>query len=559
MGPAFWRGALAQAAPTPGTAPYGPLGPADLNGLMLPQGFTSRVVAQGQTPVSPSGYPWHVFSDGASTYPTPDGGWILVSNCEAPSQSGGGASAMRFAKDGAIQDAYRILGGTENNCAGGLTPYGTWLSCEETDRGRVWECDPAGKHPAVVRDAMGVFKHEAACVDQVGRRAYLTEDNSESGLYRFTPPRYPFFGAGTLEIATGAVPGPIAWEPVPDPLFTGPTRTFKQVPEAIRFRRGEGIWFDSGFVYVATTSDDRVYAYDTSLERIEVIYDGKALGDVAPLHQVDNITVHPASGDLFAGEDNDNLELCVLTPDRQIAPFARLSGAQHQTVTVIPGLPDSPADSATSEVTGPTFNPDGTRLYFSSQRAFGVGAIYEVIGPFRRVRTPPARQAVDPATGVRPPRDGDVLPEPPLGGLGPTAAGLGVRPLRLRAKPRSALAAVRTRGLIATLEVDSPGTYEIALVANFTPARPRRGKQPRGKRRTIVLARARRTASGPGVLRVRLKLGPAALRALRNRPETLRATLRVRQTAGSRRGRRATLPLKLTVPRRRRRRRRAGR
>ncbi len=557
MGPAFWRGALAQAAPMPGTAPYGPLGPADLNGLMLPQGFTSRVVAQGQTPASPSGYPWHVFSDGASTYPTPDGGWILVSNCEAPSQSGGGASAMRFAKDGAIQDAYRILGGTENNCAGGLTPYGTWLSCEETDRGRVWECDPAGKHPAVVRDAMGVFKHEAACVDQVGRRAYLTEDASESGLYRFTPPRYPFFGAGTLEIATGAVPGPIVWEPVPDPLFTGPTRTFKQVPGAIRFRRGEGIWFDSGFVYVATTSDDRVYAYDTSLERIEVIYDGKALGDVAPLHQVDNITVHPASGDLFAGEDNDNLELCVLTPDRQIAPFARLSGAQHQAVTVIPGLPDSPADSGTSEVTGPTFNPDGTRLYFSSQRAFGVGAIYEVTGPFRRVRTPPARQVVNPATGVRPPRDGDVLPEPPLGGLDPT--GLGVRPLRLRAKPRSALAAVRTRGLIATLEVDSPGTYEIALVANFTPARARRSEQPRGKRRTIVLARGRRTASRPGVLRVRLKLGPAALRALRNRPETLRATLRARQTAGSRRGRRATLPLKLTVPRRRRRRRRAGR
>jgi len=521
---------------------------------MLPQGFTSRVVAQGQTPTSPSGYPWHVFSDGAATYPTPDGGWILVSNSETPSAFGGGASAMRFARDGEIQDAYRILGGTENNCAGGLTPYGTWLSCEETDRGRVWECDPAGKHPAVVREAMGVFKHEAACVDQRGRRAYLTEDNGSSGFYRFTPPRYPFFGAGTLEIATGTVPGRIAWVPIPDPLFTGDKSTFAQVPEAIRFRRGEGIWFDSGFVYVATTSDDRVYVYDTSTETIEVLYDGAALGDVAPLHDVDNLTVHPASGDLFAGEDNDNLELCVLTVDRQIAPFARLSGVQHQAATAIPGLPDSDADSATSEVTGPAFNPDGTRLYFSSQRAFGVGAIYEVSGPFRRVRTPPAMQVVNPATGVRPPRDGDVLPEPPLGDLGPTPAGKGVRPLRLLAKPRLPLAAARRRGLIATLEVDSPGTYEIALVANFTPARIRRGKRPRGRRRTVVLARARRTVRAPGTVRLRLVLAPAALRALRNRPETLRASLRARQLKGVGRGRRVTVPVALTVPPRSRRR-----
>jgi len=539
LGPAFWRKALDQASATPGPGPYGPLGAADANGLMLPEGFTSRVVARGGAPVGASDYDWHVFSDGAATYPTPDGGWILVSNSEAPARLGGGASAIRFAPNGAIQAAYRILAGTDANCAGGLTPWGTWLSCEEVDRGRVWECDPAGVHPAVVRPAVGVFKHEAACVDPVGQRAYLTEDESPAGLYRFSPARYPDLGVGTLEIATGTAPGPITWVPVPDPLFTGGRRTFEQVPGATRFRRGEGIWFDSGFVYVATTSDDRVYAYDTSRETIEVIYDGDALGDVAPLHEVDNLTVHPASGDIFAAEDSDNLELCVLTVDREIAPFARLTGSQQDT----------------SEVTGPAFNPDGTRLYLSSQRAFAVGAVYEVSGPFRRTRTPPRMPVVDPQRGVRPPGDDDgpAAPSVPTTGTGVTPAGPGVVPLRLRGPRRLRLATMRRSGLIATLRVDEPGAYEIALVAGFARSAARRTRAV-GARRTIVLARARRTVRGPGELRVRLRLSPAALRALRKRPRSLRASLRARQLSGRRAGRRVTLPIALTVPRRRRRR-----
>jgi secreted PhoX family phosphatase len=68
---------------------------------------------------------------------------------------------VRFASSGEVIDAYQILSGTNLNCAGGLTPWGTWLSCEETLTGRVWECDPLGENEAVVRPAMGVFKHEA--------------------------------------------------------------------------------------------------------------------------------------------------------------------------------------------------------------------------------------------------------------------------------------------------------------------------------------------------------------------------------------------------------------
>src|SRR5918999_2641243 len=86
FGPAFWRGALeASADPARiGEGPYGPLGPPDANGVRLPQGFSSRVIARGGMEVEGTDYTWHIFSDGASTFRTKDGGWILVSNSEVP-------------------------------------------------------------------------------------------------------------------------------------------------------------------------------------------------------------------------------------------------------------------------------------------------------------------------------------------------------------------------------------------------------------------------------------------------------------------------------------------
>ena len=131
FGSAFWRDALAAPA-QPGPGPYGPLQPADANGLMLPKGFSSRAIAQGGQLVPGTSYEWHIFSDGQATYRTDDGGFILVSNSENPPDLGvdtpgspGGASAIRFRADGSIADAYRILSDTRVNCAGGATPWGT--------------------------------------------------------------------------------------------------------------------------------------------------------------------------------------------------------------------------------------------------------------------------------------------------------------------------------------------------------------------------------------------------------------------------------------------------
>ena len=378
LGPGFWREALAAPA-RPGPGPYGPpVGSPNEFGLVLPEGFSSRLIAKGLAPVPGTAYDFPLFPDGSATYALPDGGWLLAVNSETPiptgtpippigpgPQNGGGASGIRFGPDGEVRAAYRILSGTRTNCAGGKTPWGTWMSCEEVDDGHVWECDPTGEKPAVEHPAMGTFKHEAIAVDPDGKRIYLTEDQGSSGFYRFTPDRYPDCSSGLLEIAYVDPAGVVSWNRVPDPS-AAETPTRYQVPMT-EFKRGEGIWFDSGIVYVATTSDNKIHAYDPLTETIEVVYD-REIGD-GPLNGVDNVTAAP-SGDIYVCEDNgtNQLDIGILTPEGEVARFLTATGSQHEQ----------------SELTGACFDPSGKRMYFGAQRSLGgPGALFEVTGPFR--------------------------------------------------------------------------------------------------------------------------------------------------------------------------------
>ena len=363
-GPSFWRSALA--SPTVTDGPYGPLLAADANNAMLPKGFTSRVIARGGTRVPGSSYVWHEAPDGGATFEVPGGGWIYVSNAELG--DGGGVGAIRFDERGETVDAYRIASGTARNCAGGPTPWNTWLSCEEHDRGRVWECDPFGKRDAQPLDALGVFTHEAAAVDPVNEHIYLTEDAPDGRFYRFVPDRYPDLEAGTLEVAEVSRDGAARWHPIPDPAARdSPTR--RQVARSTRFVGGEGTWYDAGVVYFTTKGDNRVWAYDTRIERMSLVYDASAVRG-APLSGVDNITVAAASGDLMVAEDGGDLEIVMITPNGEVARLLRLVGDAHRG----------------SEIAGPAMDPSGTRLYFSSQRGAGRGMTFEVTGPFRTTR-----------------------------------------------------------------------------------------------------------------------------------------------------------------------------
>ena len=371
LGGSFWSGLFDSAVKGPARRGpgYGPRGAPDRHGLRLPDGFRSRVIASGGQQVPGTGYEWHVASDGMATFPTPDGGWILVSNSETLK---GGASAIRFRADGEIASAYRILEGTTQNCSGGGTPWGTWLSCEEIEGGHVWECDPSGRRRAAKRPAMGAFKHEAAAADPRGRRVYLTEDLIDGGFYRFTPARWPDLSAGLLEVAVAGRGGRVGWQRLPDPAGRS-TPTRRQVPGMIELKRGEGIWRDGHMVYVATTGDSRVHAYDTRRERFDVLYDGLA-SPTTPLVRVDQLTANHA-GEVFVCEDlaADEIDIGLIEPSGRVSRFLSVTGGGHEG----------------SELTGATFDPSGRRVYFASQRAGGTavapgpGRIYEVSGPFR--------------------------------------------------------------------------------------------------------------------------------------------------------------------------------
>ena len=374
LGAAFWDDLFGsvESRPLRRARGYGPLRRPNEHGIRLPEGFRSRIVARGEEPVGGTGYRWHLASDGMATFPAEGGGFVLVSNSETLE---GGASAIRFGPAGEVRDAYRILSGTTQNCSGGGTPWGTWLSCEEVEDGRVWECDPSGRRRAVPHAAMGVFKHEAAAVDARARRIYLTEDLIDGGLYRFTPARWPDLSRGLLEIARVREGGDVEWAEVPDP-WAARERTRRQVRGSTRFKRGEGIWLDGGTLYLATTADHRVHTYDTRRERMRVAYDGLASRS-APLLRVDQMT-GSQSGEVFVCEDiaTEEIDMGVIASDRSVSRFMSVTGPQHRG----------------SELTGVTFDPSGRRMYVASQRAFaksdlapGPGAIYEITGPFRGI------------------------------------------------------------------------------------------------------------------------------------------------------------------------------
>ncbi|MDH3655603.1 MAG: PhoX family protein [Myxococcales bacterium] len=352
-------------------ANLGPLLEPDENGLRLPAGFSSRVIARSGTAVEASSYVWHNAPDGGGVFTTGDGGWIYVSNSETLAAVGGGVGAVRFDRIGNIVDAYRILEGTDQNCAGGSTPWGTWLSCEETDTGLVWECDPLGESTGVARPAMGAFKHEAASVDAANRHVYLTEDVGDGRLYRFVYENAEDLSTGELQVAEvlgGGPEGAVEWRTVPDPSGVS-EETRYQVSASTAFDGGEGIWLHEGVIYFATKGDNRVWAYETSTSMLTILYDA-ATSSTPILTGVDNLTVTPA-GDVVVGEDGGDMQVVAISAEGSLVPLVQITGQDR------------------SEVTGPAFGPSLQRLYFSSQRGtdgadlLGMSGItYEVSGPF---------------------------------------------------------------------------------------------------------------------------------------------------------------------------------
>ena len=250
-----------------------------------------------------------------------------------------------------------------------MTPWGTWITCEEVENGRAIECDPAGVKAPVVRNAMGWLYREGVAFDIRTGYVYMTEDKSDGRLYRFLPTTAGDLSTGKVQVArrSGTKPNyTVSWLDLPNPNPSSSNYTRKQVSSSSSFNGGEGIWYQNGVVYFTTKGDNRVWALEPATNRLDIIYD-PTTSPTPVLSGVDNIVGAP-NGNLYVAEDGGDLQVCVINASREVAPIMQLVG--HDS----------------SEVTGIAFNPDGTRLYFSSQRGTtgsgSAGMTFEVRGPF---------------------------------------------------------------------------------------------------------------------------------------------------------------------------------
>lgn len=388
----------------------GPLVESGVDQALIPEGFSIRRVAAHLSnpvtglfdPLGASGYVWHQAPDGGAVFPHEDGGWAYVCNSEIGIGSGvfgssrdGGVGALRFNAQGEVIDAYRILDGTRRNCAGGATPWGTWISCEETRDGYAYECQPFGS-PADARrlDGLGRYNMEAAAVDLPTRTVYVTEDSGSGRFYRFTSsagdvitegagPRRLNMLDGQLEVLevegfenggyietdeAARVLRRVSWVPVVQP--ERPQADVRAELESAGlaqpgtiFRGGEGLWIydvpagvqemppggsrpTRAVAFFASKGDNRVMALDIDNGLIQSVFDNAFIEPA--FDDVDNVVVSPA-GDVVVAEDGDGMRLMVIAPGMPAKVLLQIT---------TPG----------SEITGPAFTPDGSRLYFNSQR-----------------------------------------------------------------------------------------------------------------------------------------------------------------------------------------------
>ncbi|MFF9773488.1 PhoX family protein [Streptomyces sp. NPDC013978] len=424
----------ATAQSTLGHSGYGPLIP-DPNGLLdLPKGFRYRVLSREGDPLRSGEGPVPSNHDGMSALAGRHGRVHLVRNHEnrhngripVPTIEGltydpmgkGGCTSLMLDARGKVLSERVAIAGTAVNCAGGPTPWGTWLTCEENedkagtngytkDHGFIFEVDPADPHRsgAVPLTAMGRFQHEAIAVDPKRGVVYETEDAFERpfGLfYRFLPDK-PKGGLGSLRaggrLQAMRVPGVpdlspiqepgacfdgIEWVDVPDPLAARTAIRHQDFgPKGITHAQklegcywgGRCVYFVSSFARSAEGSAadhyGQIWRYDPDHRTLTlVIAFGPHTDLQLPGESPDNICLAP-SGGLMVCEDGSGAQH-VYGVTRRGEVYAMARNGQNI------GTADDPE---WGEFAGVTFSPDGDTMYVN---CYTPGTTFAVTGPWRR-------------------------------------------------------------------------------------------------------------------------------------------------------------------------------
>jgi secreted PhoX family phosphatase len=381
-------------------AGYGDLVPDPAALLDLPPGFSYRVLSSLGDAMSDGGtVPDH--ADGMGCFDLGNGKLALVRNHElSPGQDNGGATGPAYdtvarsliplpggtttlvldAQSLAVERQYRSLNGTIRNCAGGITPWNSWLSCEESvlkpdgrinkEHGYIFEVPATASGPVdpVPLKAMGRFNHEAACVDPASGIVYLTEDRGDGLFYRFVPKvRGQLAEGGRLQALV--IDGPadtrnwetpavqrdswlaVRWVDLDTPEAPeDDLRLRGAAAGAALFARGEGLWMGEGEMYFACTNGGaaklgQIFRLQPRGEgdRLQLFYEST---DLEAMNFGDNLTVAP-NGHLIVCEDQytdtvDN-HLRGVTPQGAAYTFARLR--------------------VQTELAGACYSPDGRTLF----------------------------------------------------------------------------------------------------------------------------------------------------------------------------------------------------
>ncbi|HEX5632587.1 MAG TPA: alkaline phosphatase PhoX [Gemmatimonadales bacterium] len=386
--------------------------------LELPRGFSYRAVScTGQRMSDGSLVPGD--HDGMAAFAGRDGTTVLVRNHELSNReakfgnalgvqvpdalkwdtfANGGTTTLVVDARGRLVRDHASLGGTNNNCAGGLTPWGTWLTCEESfvtpentpqspyqrRHGYVFEVPALATAPVAARPitAMGRFNHEATATDPRTGIVYLSEDRADGCLYRFVPHHaghlaaggtlqaLKLAGGGSVNTATGLRaelnrPLPVEWVTIEDVDPVGDTvRVEARSKGAARFARGEGLWHGNGAVYLVCTSGGdagagQVFAHDPLRGTLTLVVEST---DRAVLDAPDNLTVGP-DGRLYLCEDgSEGNSIVGVNPDGALFLAARNA-------------------FNTSEFCGACFSHDG-RFMFVNVQSPGLTLVIE--GPWRK-------------------------------------------------------------------------------------------------------------------------------------------------------------------------------